>query len=92
MYLSRRAVIGATLALFGSAAWAAEPYVSLAPDMRRIRERGRLIVALGAGAQPPFVTDAGDGLPHGFDVELAHGMAEALGIAVEFVRSSPSPR
>ena len=88
--LSRRAVIGATLALVGSPAWAAPSAAPLAPDMRRIRERGRLIVALGAGGLPPFVTDAGEGAPHGFDVELAHGMAEALGVALDFDRSARS--
>jgi ABC-type amino acid transport substrate-binding protein len=88
--LSRRAIIGATLALVGSRAWAAPSPAPLAPDMRRIRERGRLIVALGAGALPPFVTAAGEGAPHGFDVELAQGMAQALGVALDFDRSAQS--
>jgi polar amino acid transport system substrate-binding protein len=61
-----------------------------APDMRRILERGRLLVALVAGEVPPFVTATGDGGIGGCDGDLARGMAASLGVALAVDRSARS--
>src|SRR5260370_34726032 len=51
-----------------------------APDMQRILDRGRLVVAVAGFAAPPFVTIGADGALGGHDIALAHGMAGGLGL------------
>src|SRR6185312_16366090 len=88
---SRRAVLAslATLAtLLAVPALAAEP-PRLAPDMQRIIDRGKLVVAITAADVPPFVITGADGKLAGYDVALAEGMARALGVPVAFDRSAP---
>jgi len=59
-----------------------------APDMQRILDRGRLVVAVAGFAAPPFVTIGADGALGGHDIALAHGMAGALGLPVAFDRDA----
>ena len=66
----------------------AEDAARLAPDMRQIFARGKLVVALVAGEIPLFVTAAADGEIGGCDAALARGMAAALGVEVAFERSA----
>jgi polar amino acid transport system substrate-binding protein len=61
-----------------------------APDMQRIFERGRLVVAIAGFAAPPFVTIGADGALGGHDIALAQGMAGALGLPVAFDRDARS--
>jgi polar amino acid transport system substrate-binding protein len=61
-----------------------------APDMQRIFERGRLVVAIAGFAAPPFVTIGADGALGGHDIALARGMAGALGLPVAFDRDARS--
>ncbi len=90
--LSRRALLGFALtALAGlpGVASGQSPAPSLAPDVKRILDRGRLIVAVAGFALPPFVGGP-DGKPQGSDIDLAQGMAAALGVAVDFDRRARS--
>jgi polar amino acid transport system substrate-binding protein len=57
---------------------------ALAPDIARIRERGRLVVAVAGFATPPFVTIGTDGAPIGTDIDMATDMAKALGVGLAF--------
>jgi polar amino acid transport system substrate-binding protein len=82
--LSRRALLGFALACAARPADAAERPAPLAPEIERIVARGRLIVATAGFDLPPFVTAGNDGAPTGDDIELARGMAAALGVAIAF--------
>lgn len=67
-----------------------EAPATLAPDIKRILDRGRLVVAVAGFALPPFVMDGPGGKPEGSDIDLAQGMATALGVAVAFDRRARS--
>jgi len=87
--LARRALLGLALAALGGlprAASAKSPAASLAPDIKRILDRGRLLVAVAGVEAPPFVVTGADGTLRGTDIDLAQGMAKALGVAVAFDR------
>jgi polar amino acid transport system substrate-binding protein len=87
---SRRAILASAAALLATrAVQGAEPGAALSPDIQRVLERRRLVVAVAGFPLPPFVTAAG-GTVAGYDVELATGMAGALGVAVAFDRSADS--
>jgi polar amino acid transport system substrate-binding protein len=60
---------------------AAAPEPGLAPDIARILERGRLIVAIPDGTAPPFLERTEDRLG-GTDVALAQEIAAAFGVAL----------
>jgi len=60
------------------------------PEIRRITERGRLIVALTKDDHPPFFMIGRNGRLCGVDVELARTIAKELGVDVEFNRQSES--
>jgi polar amino acid transport system substrate-binding protein len=60
---------------------AAAPEPGLAPDIARIFERGRLIVAIPDGTAPPFLERTEDRLG-GTDVALAREIAAAFGVAL----------
>src|SRR5260370_2982409 len=61
-----------------------------APDMQRIFDRGRLVVAVAGFAAPPFVTIGADGALGGHDIALAQGMAGAIGLPLAFDRDARS--
>ncbi|HXZ00611.1 MAG TPA: transporter substrate-binding domain-containing protein [Stellaceae bacterium] len=90
--LARRALLGLALAALsgrrGPAAAQGPP--PLAPDIKRILDRGRLLVAVAGFEAPPFVVTGADGEVHGSDIDLALGMAKALGVAVGFDRRARS--
>ncbi|HEX7970593.1 MAG TPA: ABC transporter substrate-binding protein [Stellaceae bacterium] len=92
--LHRRALFAAAAALLAGASRPAlgqeRARAVSAPDMQRIFDRGRLLVAVAGFALPPFVTTGEDGRPAGRDIELARGMATALGVPVEFDHSARS--
>ncbi len=60
---------------------AAAPEPELAPDIARILERGRLIVAVPEGRAPPFLERSEDRLV-GTDVALAREIAQTFGVAL----------
>lgn len=58
-------------------------------DIQRIKARGALIVALPSFDAPPFFYSEGTTL-RGLDIELAHGLAEALEVPLRFDRRAPT--
>lgn len=56
------------------------------PDIQRITDRGKLIVAMYVNDIPPFYMHDENGKFYGLDVELATDIAEKLGVEVEFKR------
>lgn len=54
-------------------------------DIQRIKARGALIVAIPSFDAPPFFYSEGTTL-RGLDIELAHGLAEALEVPLRFDR------
>jgi polar amino acid transport system substrate-binding protein len=86
--LRRRTLFGLGLAGLGGvprlARAAAAPEPALAPDIARIRERGRLIVAVAGFATPPFVTIGADGAPTGTDIDIATDLAKTFGVDLAF--------
>jgi polar amino acid transport system substrate-binding protein len=84
--LSRRAILVSALALVTRDLTAAERRPSLSPDIDRILARGRLIVVTVGFDLPPFVVSGADGMIAGEDIELAKGLAAALGVDVAFER------
>jgi len=77
-----------TLLFMPGLATAADPSVS--PDIARIQERGKLVVAAYKADMPPFfyVDDHGD--PGGIDVDLATDIANRLGVRLEYARIADS--
>lgn len=61
----------------------------MAPDMRRIIERGELIVAMPKFDSPPFFFER-DGRVQGIDARLAEELAGQLQVKVRFHRSAGS--
>jgi polar amino acid transport system substrate-binding protein len=92
--LPRRLLLGLGLAALGGptrlAGAAAEPPApaapALAPDVKRILDRGRLVVAAAGFETPPFVFTGNAGKPDGTDIDLATNMAKALGVDIVFDR------
>jgi len=58
------------------------------PDMARITERGKLIVAMLGEDSPPFFMSDAKGNLSGIDVDLARDIAKDLGVTVEFTRKA----
>lgn len=59
----------------------------LPPDIRRIVERGELVVALPRLDSPPFFYTK-DGAMQGLDIDLAQGLARELKVSLRFDRSA----
>ncbi len=62
----------------------------LPPDIRWIKERGRIIVAMYREDRPPFFYTNKEGKFVGIDVELARDIARQLQVDVEFDRAAAS--
>ncbi len=90
--LPRRALLGLLLTALGGVPRAGfgQTPTPLAPDIERILDRGRLLVAVAGFDLPPFVASGPGGEPQGSDIDLARGMAAALGVAIAFDRSARS--
>ncbi len=92
--LRRRALFAYAAALAAGAAAPAPAQQRAAPrrapDMQRVFDRGRLVVAVAGFASPPFVTIAADGALGGHDIALARGMAQAIGLPLAFDRDATS--
>jgi len=58
------------------------------PDIQKIIDRNKIVVAMYENDQPPFFKVNGDGQLNGFDIELARDIAKELGVEVEFNRSA----
>jgi ABC-type amino acid transport substrate-binding protein len=90
--LKRVLLPAAVLFLMAAAAPGAEE--EYPPEIQRILDRGKLIVALTRADHPPFFWfDAKDRKFRGFDVEMAEEIAVGLGLgrdAVEFNRQAAS--
>jgi polar amino acid transport system substrate-binding protein len=59
---------------------------AIAPEIARVLERGRLVVAALAEDLPPFLVSGAAGAPAGRDVVLAEAIAKALGVAASVER------
>jgi len=58
-------------------------------DIQRIVDRGKLIVALlDTDNAPFFMTKSWSDVPEGLDANIARGLADALGVDIEFNRSA----
>ena len=57
----------------------------LLPSIQRIVDRGKLVIAVVEGSRPPMIQRDGKGGLSGFDVELGEDIAQALGVAPQFV-------
>lgn len=77
-------VLGPLAALAAPAGSPAMP-----PDIRRIVERGELVVAMPRNDAPPFFYEKG-GEMHGIDVDLARGLARELKVKLRFHRGAAS--
>jgi ABC-type amino acid transport substrate-binding protein len=57
-------------------------------DMQRIIDNGSIVVAMYFEDVPPFFMHSANGELVGFEVELAHDIAQRLGVTVEFNRAA----
>lgn len=63
------------------------PRSEMSPDIQRILDRGSLIVALLGTDNPPFFMGDTRQL-EGLDIKIAQGLADALGVDLDFNRSA----
>ncbi|OQX24789.1 MAG: hypothetical protein BWK80_18935 [Desulfobacteraceae bacterium IS3] len=75
-------VLLSVLSLLSVQAWGQD----YPPDIQRITDRGKLIVAMYVNDIPPFYMHDEKGTFYGLDVELATDIAAKLGVEVEFKR------
>jgi polar amino acid transport system substrate-binding protein len=65
-----------------------QPAIALMPpDIQRIVDRGKLIVAVLGNSNAPFFMTAEDGQPAGLDIQLAQALADQLGVELELNRA-----
>ncbi len=64
--------------------------LSFAPEIQDIIQRGKLVVALHSREQAPFFFTNKAGQFDGLDVRLARGIADTLGVKLEFNRDAQS--
>ncbi len=58
------------------------------PDIERILNRGKLVVAVLGQDNAPFFMDMGEGEMGGLDIQLARAIANELGVELELKRSA----
>lgn len=63
------------------------PRTEISPDIQRILDRGTLIVAILGTDNPPFFMGKTNEL-EGLDIKISKGLADALGVNLEFNRSA----
>lgn len=81
------------MASYGQTAKIAAAYTGTAPlpaDMQRIKNRGKLIVAMNYQDRLPWFYVDKQGRMAGIDVDIAQDIARVLGVDVEFDRSARS--
>lgn len=66
----------------------AEDAASMSPDIQRILDRGKLIVAVLNEDNPPFFMAGENDALDGSDIQLARDIAQQLGVDVEFQRGA----
>jgi polar amino acid transport system substrate-binding protein len=79
--------------VYGSAYCCTKGNISYPPDIKRILDRGYLIVAMSSSERIPFFTasDQGKEDPQGLDIDLAKEIAKNLGVEkVVFLRDTSS--
>ncbi len=84
---ARTIVLAVTLFLGCARSDAAEKYL---PDIQRIVDNGKLVIAVTSVDIPPMVMTDNNGNLSGFDIELARDIAAALGVRSEFVVAGTS--
>lgn len=67
-----------------------ENVLPTAPDIKKIIDKGYLEIAILNEDLPPCVMTKKNGELYGFDIELAQGIADSLGVEVKFNRSALS--
>jgi ABC-type amino acid transport substrate-binding protein len=80
----------ATAAVVGTEAKPAQALSQMPPDIEKIKQRGKIVVAMLGKDVPPFFMKHKDGGFYGLDVKLAEGIAAELGVELEFNRSAMS--
>lgn len=60
----------------------------LAPDIQRIINRGKIVVAMYQKDVPPFFMRDKEGILFGLEVDLARNLANKLGVEIEFHRQT----
>lgn len=64
--------------------------LTLAPEFKRIKDRGKLIIGMYNTEMPPFFMTDANGSLVGHDVALARDIGKHLEVPVEFDRTSPT--
>lgn len=96
-----RAILSVAVGIAAALAGASDVNESLPDDIRRIKQRGKLVVLQYCGERPGFfaVDDSADGSTGilcdgrrvtGYDIELAQRIASRLGVELELRRSAPT--
>jgi len=60
------------------------------PDIQRILDNGKLLVAIRSKDAPPMIMTDDEGALIGADADLAHDIGKKMGVAVEFIRTTES--
>lgn len=81
-------LISLSILYFAVVAGVLAEYENYPPDMKRILERGELVVAMTQKDMPPFYFVDKDQQMAGVDVELAKKMAKELGVKLRFNRTA----
>ncbi|RDB35940.1 MAG: amino acid ABC transporter substrate-binding protein [Spirobacillus cienkowskii] len=63
-------------------------FAELPADIKKIIQKGKLVVAINSVDYPPFFYHNKHGNFEGYDIELANDIAKFLGVKVEFNRSA----
>ncbi|OQX29860.1 MAG: hypothetical protein B0D92_01430 [Spirochaeta sp. LUC14_002_19_P3] len=85
---NKRKILLALVLMAVPTVWAYAQDRPPAPEIQNILNRKKLIVALHSIDQPPFFFVGKNNQLMGLDVDLARGMAESLGVDVEFNRKA----
>ncbi len=88
LHILKRRFPGLVSLAFFILAFAACARAEYSPDIRRIMERGKIIVAMLDEDDPPFFMHDAQGNLCGLDVDLANDIARNLGVGVEFNRNA----